>query len=287
MISACGDYGLASILSVAQKVISLIQMIAPILLLVMASIQLIRLVVNPELKGGVKSIYNKFIAAAIIFFIPVIVDVAMGVLDSSFQLSSCYQVAKTINSISSVRYVDVDDTERKKILTDEIYEKGTPNPSNHSSGSYSKDVESFMKAVQNTVLYAKNNGYHYGDSQAIPPTSDGLISCDRLISKALWDLGYTDQKNGGEDVVGLTSYLPSHGFIKSTNIRDCKYGSIVVVSHNGVNGPPHHAFVVYSYNPTTGAMKTFDEGAEWRITANQPFDANWTQESIYGIYNMK
>ena len=82
--------------------------------------------------------------------------------------------------------------------------------------------------------------------------------------------------------------MVSHGWVKSTNINDCKYGSIVLVSHNGTNTLPHHAFVVASYNPGTGIMKTYDMGAEWRIYADQPFTVDyWHQSSIYGVYNMK
>jgi len=287
MLSSCGDYGLASIIAVFQRVITLIQIIAPILLLIMASIQLVRLVMNPEEKGGLKGLYNKFLATAIVFFVPVIVNAFMGMLGDSFQLSSCYQVARTINTAPSTKYIPVENEKENKVLFDGEYEKGNKKNSSTVSGNYSKDVESFMRAVKNTVNYAKTHGYHYGDSHATPPTTDGIISCDRLASKALWDIGYTDQRVGGEVVSTLDSYLQSHGFKKSTNIKDCKYGSIVLVSHSGTAGSPYHAFVVDSYNPSTGAMKTYDEGAEWRITANQPFDASWTQASIYGVYNMQ
>lgn len=144
-----------------------------------------------------------------------------------------------------------------------------------------------MASVKNVVNEARVGNYHYGDSYATPPTTDGLISCDRLEAKALYDIGYTDQRDGGEVCSTLDSYLTSHGWTKSTNINDVKYGSIVLVSKNGTVGPVYHAFTSGGYDPNTGVMIHYDEGAEWRIHSDQPFQTTYyTQDLIYGVYNM-
>ncbi len=62
--SDCSSAALAGILYTTQGIIQLIQMIAPILLLVMASIHLIQLMKNPDDKKGLPKIRNSFIAAA-------------------------------------------------------------------------------------------------------------------------------------------------------------------------------------------------------------------------------
>ena len=54
-------------------------------------------------------------------------------------------------------------------------------------------VDQFLMSCQNVVDTARANGYRYGNSTAEDPTTDGTISCDRLIAKALYDLGYDEQ----------------------------------------------------------------------------------------------
>ena len=90
----------------------------------------------------------------------------------------------------------------------------------------------FIAACEGVTIQAREGNYHYGDSDATPPTTDGFISCDRLVAKALWDLGYTDQTPGGfanghED---MFPYLLDHGFVQSFDIADVGYGSIVCTS---------------------------------------------------------
>ena len=288
----CGDYKLAMFLYFFHNFLELIQIIVPILLLVMLIFDLTKLMMNPDDNKIKNRIKNKCIAVVVIFFIPLIVSVVMNLVDSQYDFAKCYNDSSLIvKPVESTEYVSIHDGEASKIIREEEYERGNSSNSSSSystsSGSYSHNVEVFMKSVQNTVEYAKNHNYHYGNSHAKPPTSDGIISCDRLISKALWDIGYTDQDAGGVVVAEMESYLLSRGWKKSTNIQDCKYGSVVLVGPNGVNGAPSHAFVCVGYNPSTGVMQTYDEGAEWRIYANQPFTTtDWTQSRIYGIYNM-
>ena len=281
----CSDFALAGILHIFQNIVNVVQIVVPIVLLISLSVQLTQMVINPEEKKNMKKLYNTFIAAVVIFFIPMLVNMTIGMIDSNSNFLKCWRDAKTISfDVSKSKYIS-NGKDAVKIVQDYDYEKGDEKASDSSTGSNSKDVEGFMTAVRNTVNYAREHNYHYGDSHAVPPTTDGLISCDRLAAKALWDIGYTDQRKGGEVVSTLDRYLTSHGWIKSTNINDAKYGSIIIVSHGGVNGSPYHAFVVNSYK--NGHMTTYDEGAEWRVHANQPFDAPyWNQSLIYGVYNM-
>ncbi len=284
----CTDYGLAGILHVFQNIVNVVQIIVPIVLLLATSIWLVQVIINPDEKKNMKKIYNTLVAAIIVFFIPMLVNMTLGMIDSNNNFLKCWKDAKTISyKIGNSSYIK-SGKDAVKIVSTSQYEQGDDKKSDDSStttSNYSKDVEGFMTAVKNTVSYAKAHNYHYGDSHGVPPTSDGLISCDRLASKALWDIGYTDQRKGGEVVSTLDSYLTSHGWKKSTNINDAKYGSIILVSHSGTSGSPYHAFVVNSYS--NGNMTTYDEGAEWRIHANQPFNNNWGQSSIYGVYNMQ
>ena len=125
-VSDCSG-GIVSLIATSQKIIHLVQIIAPILLIVMASIYLIRLMNNPDDKKGFSRIKNSFFAAVFIFFVPMIVDVLMGMLGSNFTISACWNAAKDGGGTSST-YVDPYPTTSSTsvFINPSDYEKGTP-----------------------------------------------------------------------------------------------------------------------------------------------------------------
>lgn len=144
-------------------------------------------------------------------------------------------------------------------------------------------VSQFLSAVKNVYQTAHDGNYTYGDSGGTPPTSDHVISCDRLVSKALWDLGYTDQVAGGEVVIttrgdeyNLGSYLQKHGWTQITDPTQLKAGDVVFV---GDVSNPHHVFVLTDYDASTGICSKYDMGSQARIESQQPFVGANLQES--------
>ena len=97
----CGDYGLVNILSILKRSFSIIQLVVPIILLLMVSIQLVMLMVNPEMKNGNKFIFNKFIAAIIIFLLPVIVNVFFSIMPETVKVKSCWDQAENSAGFNS------------------------------------------------------------------------------------------------------------------------------------------------------------------------------------------
>ena len=110
--SACSNPVLIPILSAVKKGLTLIQIIVPIVLLISASITIFQLVTNPEKKGGSKVIVNKFLAAAIVFFIPFLVDGVMGLVGEESSISSCWNAANYSGGGNS-SYIDTYDNEGK------------------------------------------------------------------------------------------------------------------------------------------------------------------------------
>ena len=94
--NCCNSFALASILNITRKVFNLIQLIAPIILILMTTIQFTQLSVNPELKDGFRRILNKIVAAFIIFLLPILVDAVMGVLPDSVSISACWNNARGV-----------------------------------------------------------------------------------------------------------------------------------------------------------------------------------------------
>lgn len=95
-------------------------------------------------------------------------------------------------------------------------------------------TDEFLAEVKKVadMVYQNRNIFRYGNSVTTPPcefqdgTANGypgqnlrFISCDRLVAKALYNLGVTDQKAGGI-TVSDTQFLEEHGFRRIDNQSD-------------------------------------------------------------------
>ena len=144
------------------------------------------------------------------------------------------------------------------------------------------DVEEFVASAASVYRMAHDNGFEYGNSDTLPPCEDGFIACDRLIARALWDLGYTDQPQGGMQIIsgGLTEeqYLTTHGFIKINDPSKLRRGDIVLQDDGKDGGPRYtwHTFILVDYDPVTQICSKYDcghftpEGVD-RVSSEQPF----------------
>ena len=149
--------------------------------------------------------------------------------------------------------------------------------------------EQFVKAVANVAATARKNGYIYGDSRRAVPTSDKKISCDRLIAKALWDLGFQDQETGGITCGTMRPYLRNHGFVESRSLSDIGYGSIVLIMHTTTTYYSH-TFVTIGFNRSNMTLSRYDCGSNTRIQSVQPFvddpwPSSWRTDNLY-VYNI-
>lgn len=114
----CSDFVLASILSIVKRILDLVQLVVPIILIVSGSLQLAKLMLNPDNdKKGLKAVTNSFMAALIVFFLPAIITLTMNVINESgeagitddsnltvLNLSSCWTAANyTQAEMDSVR----------------------------------------------------------------------------------------------------------------------------------------------------------------------------------------
>ena len=151
----------------------------------------------------------------------------------------------------------------------------------------------FLREVASVYQMAHDNGYVYGDSHGTPPCSDGFISCDRLIARALWNLGLTDQPEGGFIVEQEEEYLTARGFEKIERQEDLRGGDIVIQCNEG--GEIIHSFVLVYYDPITTECIKYDcghftpEGAD-RISSQQPFYtvlADFPERKFYCGFRIK
>lgn len=150
-------------------------------------------------------------------------------------------------------------------------------------------VEEFLQECDDIAKMARRDHYIYESSSVNPPCSDGKITCDRIISRALWNLGMTDQPVGGAFFIGGydDDWLQRHGFVYVRgNPDEVQAGDIVLVTG--------HVFVVADYNEETGLCSKYDMGDQWRIDSPQPFqnvgvlDAGWAgRRQFIGYYRLE
>ena len=105
--TCCSDYGIAYYLFIIKKVLEIIHFVVPIILIIMVTIDLVKLVVGPDdpEKKKSKSLINKFIAAVLVFFIPFIVNLLFNLIDNfGVEISGCWNAAeKIVNKMENTK----------------------------------------------------------------------------------------------------------------------------------------------------------------------------------------
>ena len=189
LVIYCNDSSLNSILVIVKNILLIIQIVVPILLLVFATIQFIKLVKNPDEKSGVKKIIHSFIAAAVIFFIPMLVNVVMGMLGDGNDISKCWNANVEIGKPS---YIEMDsEKNRKKFIPNASdYEKGLASASEFCPTKVSRTRSSYnnMTLVADESFYI-NVDQNFGDGiydktqQAINFTTQvAVYDCQYIIA---------------------------------------------------------------------------------------------------------
>jgi cell wall-associated NlpC family hydrolase len=168
--TCCNDYGLVSVLDIARKFINLLQIIVPILLIIFSCYQFIRLMANPEEKNGLKKVYNKYIAALVVFILPIIINAVLGMMPESFEVAACWEEAKISAEVVRSQkntYISSSDKTSSPFYKSSEYEGGDGSSSSSSSSSASVTMgtgegSTTGKAI---VAYAKQfvgKQYKYG-----------------------------------------------------------------------------------------------------------------------------
>ena len=101
---ACSDYALANILSLTQTAFQVICIAVPIILLISIIITIVSVVTNPDQKGIIKKIIIKIVAALVVFFLPMLVNILMSWLpdnEDGVNITSCWQKALETKSTIS------------------------------------------------------------------------------------------------------------------------------------------------------------------------------------------
>lgn len=146
--TCCSDYGTVKILSIYSSVFTLLQIIVPILLLVMSAFQLTKMLSAPDDKKNMSVLTNKFLVATIVFLLPVVLNLVLGILKpetkiGDFDTIACLKEAQ--NSASTIEYnTSNDDPESTEgnisLLINNNFTGIQGNP-NAGSGKYSNTAD--------------------------------------------------------------------------------------------------------------------------------------------------
>ena len=316
--SCCSDPGLAAILNSARNIISIIQIIAPLLLLIVASIEFTKSMVNPERKAGLKRIQNMFVSAAVVFFVPIIVDAFLGILPADFQLSDCWQQAKTMGESSrklDAEYVSPYEQEgRHSILVNpDEYQKGTPKPSPSGGGTPGGetppgggdiggstpaiapgDVSGILGGAEKVHTMYEQNGWAYysnlnqlrwGDIKYSTNNPSRMTCCATFVGSALYIGGVFSEseinKFNYNSQYGISDLCKAHGWTQINSYSQLAAGDIVIMSGpNGGSAPGH--VQIYAGNGTwynAGSTSSIQRDSPYAGDASARFLWAWRKTS--------
>lgn len=121
----CASPELSGIIFIVKKIFDIIELFAPLTLLVMLIVNLAIFMFRPEDKKQPAKIRNSIFACVIIFFIPMLVNLVMNVAGNNFSVSACWNEAEQVSNKST--YVDPNDNKQTSILIDPSeYQNGVP-----------------------------------------------------------------------------------------------------------------------------------------------------------------
>ena len=125
-VSECANPALSTILPPLKAILTLIQIIGPILLIISLVVQFSQSMMNPEENKNMKKIITTIIAILLLFFTPMLINAVMSMLGDDFTISECWNKAgKGNNNGKTPEYQDPNKgKERSKIIEDDDYEKG-------------------------------------------------------------------------------------------------------------------------------------------------------------------
>jgi hypothetical protein len=115
----CNDSGALQVVYLVKTAINIISLAAPIILIIMASIDILKIVTSSMDKTGsiIKKIVTRLLAALLIFFVPTLVNMAMSLLgEGNIQSSNCWKNA-TVANIDKLKAQEIAERETKEKAT--------------------------------------------------------------------------------------------------------------------------------------------------------------------------
>ena len=270
--AACNDIAIGGLLSVLNNILSIIQVIGPILAIVSITFHFISLVRNPDDKKAMPKIKNSIIALVLLYFIPLIVNIVFGLLGNSNDISACWNNITPI--FNTGVYQEIDEGHKKVwIFTlPSDYQKGkekkedsmkeTNNKTDESTSAKKEVVEEdttvspkaqhivFIGDSRTVQMYAHSTGDWSGANYS----SGGVHELDNDIYVAEGSMGLGWLESTG--VPAAEAYFNSDSAIvilMGVNDLDSAYSYINYINSNASNWKARGSSLYFvSVNPCSG-----------------------------------
>ena len=190
MVGTCGNPALANLFNIAQRIITIIQILAPILAIIALGINLTKSVMNPDDKKNFSMYKNWIIALVMVFAIPTLVNATMGILGEDYDISACWNNAKNANTSGDSTYKPVNNNKPSGPINTSpgSYDKGSSGNNNNNNNSNNTSSNSNNNVTTKNVIMI-------GDSRCVQMKSHVGAGSDTWSCKG--SMGLNWMKNTG------------------------------------------------------------------------------------------
>lgn len=291
--TCCTDPALVLTLDTFRRMFYLIQIIVPILLIIAATVEFTRSVMDPERKNAMKRVKNLFLAGAIVFLLPVVMDVVLTLLPQTFSVSACWNEAKTVAESyrkNGSQYIPINDNEElTKIITNSNkYKKGGTSSSGAGGGSGS--VQGILNGAEKVHTTYEQQGWAYYSSLGQLRWNDINYStynpskktcCATFVGSALYVGNVFSEseinKYNYNSQYGISELCKNNGWTKITSYSQLAAGDIVIMTSSSSGGAPGHV-QIYAGNGTwynAGSTKAIQRANPYASDASSRFLWAW------------
>ena len=279
----CNNAVLGSFLYAAKNVLNIIWIAGPILAIISLAINFTMLMSNPDDKKIPKKIRNSFIALAILFFIPTIVNVSMNFAGDKTEISACWKNATKPSNKST--YINPYPSNNQSVVSDPSKYEGGKKGSGSTSSS--ADVNTLFKACEDQAEWMKNYTYVWESKPTIEKsrtkgTCVTYVACvlQRINVLNSGEFIWINNKGKVEHANSMMDVTYFSGTLKS-NKNQFQAGDIVIGGNGNIDaGGGSHIFIL------TGKWKgdnpyIYDNGSAERVKAG-----NKAVHTITGNYKV-
>ena len=187
MNDVCYSTLLKIVVGPLKDLVSLFQIIGPILCVISLGYTFVKLMQHPDDKKIFARIKNSLLAVAILFFIPTLVIAVLNMVDETSEFGACWKNGGTDNK-GTPGYIEVDkDNDRTNIIGDSNYEKGVATSSSNGGSSSSSSSSTGTSNTSSNTGSAGSSSSTSGSSTV--STGTGVIGMHiNSINKIVYNL---------------------------------------------------------------------------------------------------